>query len=138
MKIWPGEVGDRFAIAALFIDDTPQVDDIADALQLEIARSPPWNSAQSRPAVEACTNLSHSPGKGGAISIEFVHEYDFGNAVVVSLGPDLLSLGFDTSNAVKDTHGAIQDTQRAQNLESKVCVAGCVDEIYIVRLAGAR
>lgn len=68
-------------------------------------------------------------GKSGTIAIELVDEDDFGDLVMTGLGPYLFRLGLDTSYAVQDTDGAIKDTQGAQDLECKVCMAGCVDEI---------
>jgi len=83
--------------------------------------------------MQSDTNFFDGSRKSSANTVQLVDEDDPWDMIMSSLRPHLFRLCFDAGNSIKNTYSTIQDAKRAKYFESEVGVAGCVDEVDVVR-----
>src|ERR1700730_518234 len=109
------------------IGDRNLINKVDDALELLLAADRELDRDGVRPQPLA----DRLPGREevGAHPVHLVDEGDPGHLVAIGLPPDRLGLGLDPGDGVENGHRAVQDAQAPLDLDRKVYVPGCVDDV---------
>ena len=68
--------------------------------------------------------------KISSCSVHFINKCHSWYTIFVSLSPYSLRLWFYSSNCAKDSDSAIKNSKRSLNLDCKIHVARCIDNVY--------
>ena len=85
---------------------------------------------------ELLLHLVEDVVKVRADPVHLVDEHDAGDVILGGLAPDGFGLGLDTGDAAEDDDRAVEHPQRALHLGREVHVAGGVDDVDPLLLAG--